>query len=157
MSYRKYKLIDFNKKSFIVDIMSFLTQNFNPINLDRKLDQENKRDLVKFLWDECNPHEFVRYIYTSKNYDVISNPNLTYQKANEIVANYFLEYLIRINRAVHKYEQKPIGFKIGNSEQPTMVNINENVQKKRVEKRKMLEKQLSENTIKMKKLKSNKL
>ena len=29
--------------------------------------------------------------------------------------------------------------------------------KKRVEKRKMLEKQLSENTIKMKKLKSNKL
>ena len=65
--------------------------------MDRKLDQENKRDLVKFLWDECNPHEFVRYIYTSKNYDVISSLNLTYQKANEIVANYFLEDLIRIN------------------------------------------------------------
>ena len=56
---------------------------------------------------------------------------------------------------VHKYKQKPIDFKIDNSERPTMVNINENVQKKRVEKRKMLEKQLSENTIKMKKLKAN--
>ena len=38
-----------------------------------------------------------------------------------------------------------------------MANINENLQKKRAEKRKILEKQLSENTIKMKKLKSNKL
>ena len=61
------------------------------------------------------------------------------------------------DRAVHKYEQKPIDFKTDNSERLTMVNINENVQKKRVEKRKMLEKQLSENTIKMKKLKSNKV
>ena len=225
--------------------MSFLTQNFNPINLDRKLDQEKERDMVKFLWDECIPHEFVCYIYTSKNYDVISSQNLTYQKANEIVANYFLEDLNRTNiakfkieekfqlihyvysllfskiysrtnnfgiqkknnfdlyfatwengkinnanigakilkqqpqsianqvtcevlsnvkdpmnyqdRAVHKYEQKPIDFKIDNSNRPTMVNINENVQKKRVEKRKMLEKQLSKNTIKMKKLKANKV
>ena len=61
------------------------------------------------------------------------------------------------DRAVHKYEQKPIDFKTDNSERLTMVNINENVQKKRVEKRKMLEKQLSENTIKMKKIKSNKV
>ena len=61
------------------------------------------------------------------------------------------------DRAVHKYEQKPVDFKTDNSERLTMVNINENVQKKRVEKRKMLEKQLSENTIKMKKLKSNKV
>ena len=61
------------------------------------------------------------------------------------------------DRAVRKYEQKPIDFKTDNSERLTMVNINENVQKKRVEKRKMLEKQLSENTIKMKKIKSNKV
>ena len=61
------------------------------------------------------------------------------------------------DRAVRKYEKKPIDFKIGNSERPTIVNINENVQKKRVEKRKTLGKQLCENTIKMKKLKSNKL
>ena len=31
------------------------------------------------------------------------------------------------DRAVHKNEQKPIDFKIDNSERPTMVNINENV------------------------------
>ena len=48
-SYRRFKQTDFNKKKFIVDIMLFLTQNFNPVNLDRKLDSEKERDMVKFL------------------------------------------------------------------------------------------------------------
>ena len=47
VSYRRFKQTDFNKK-IIVDIMSFLTQNFNPINLDRKLDSEKECDIVKF-------------------------------------------------------------------------------------------------------------
>ena len=106
VSYRRFKQIDFNKKNFIVDTVSFLTQNFNPINLDRKLDQEKERDMVKFFWDECIPHEFVHSIYTSKNYDVISRLNLTYPKANEIVSNYFLEDLNRINIAKYKIEEK---------------------------------------------------
>ena len=46
VSYRRFKQTDFNKKNLIVDTMSFLTQNFNPINLDRKLDQEKERDMV---------------------------------------------------------------------------------------------------------------
>ena len=36
--YRRFKETDFNENNFIMDIMSFLTQNFNPFNLDRKLD-----------------------------------------------------------------------------------------------------------------------
>ena len=106
VSYSRFKQTDFNKKNFIVDTVSFLTQNFNPINLDRKLDKEKERDMVKFLWYECIPHEFVHSIYTSKNYDVISRLNLTYPKANEIVSNYFLEDLNRINIAKYKIEEK---------------------------------------------------
>ena len=66
VSYRRFKQTDFNKKNFIVDIMSFVTQNFNTVNLDRKFDLE-KRDMVKFLWDDCIPHEFVRYMYSKKS------------------------------------------------------------------------------------------
>ena len=66
VSYRRFKQTDFNKKNFIVDIMSFVTQNFNTVNLDRKFDLE-KRDMVKFLWDDCIPNEFVRYMYSKKN------------------------------------------------------------------------------------------
>ena len=35
VSYRRFKQSDFNKESFVIDILSFLVQNFNPINLDR--------------------------------------------------------------------------------------------------------------------------
>ena len=105
VSYRRFKQTDFNKK-IIVDIMSFLTQNFNPINLDRKLDPEKECNMVKFLWDECIPHEFVRYLYSAKKFNLISNLNFTYQKANEMVLNYFFEDLNRINTATLKIEEK---------------------------------------------------
>ena len=60
--YRRFKQSDFNKTNFIVDILSFLVQNFNPINLDIKLDTEKERDMIKFMWDECIPHEFASFI-----------------------------------------------------------------------------------------------
>ena len=39
-------------------------------------------------------------------YIYISNPNLTYQKASEIVFNYFFQDLNRINTAKFKIEEK---------------------------------------------------
>ena len=75
-------------------------------------------------------------------------------------ANYY-------DRDIEKNEQVPIDIKITDdikmiNERPTMVSVNnavdENANKKRVEKRKMLEKQLSENTLRMKQIKkTNKL
>ena len=60
VSYRRYKQKDFNNASFVIDILSFLIQHFTPINLDRKLDNENERLYVKLLWDECLLHAFTR-------------------------------------------------------------------------------------------------
>ena len=40
--YRRFKQSDFNKTNVIVDILSFLVQNFNPINLYIKLDTEKE-------------------------------------------------------------------------------------------------------------------
>ena len=59
-SYRRFKQSDFNKTSFVVDILSILVQHFNPINLERKSNVEKERDLIKYLWDDCIPHDFVR-------------------------------------------------------------------------------------------------
>ena len=80
-------------------------QYFTPINLDRKLDNEKDKFMVKFLWDECIPHDFMRYIYKNKNYNAISNPKLTYQKANAIVKNFIEEDVNRINLLKYKIEQ----------------------------------------------------
>ena len=106
VSYRRFKQSDFNKTSFIVDILSFLVQNFNPINLDIKLDTEKERDMIKFMWDECIPHEFVSFIYKQKNYNQISRPNLTYQKVNNILKEYLFEDMNRMNHLKYKIEEK---------------------------------------------------
>ena len=81
-------------------------QNFNPINLERKLDVERDREMVKFLWDECITHDFVRYMYKIKNYVVISKPNLTYQKANNIAKKFLKEDVNRISLLKYKIEEK---------------------------------------------------
>ena len=53
--------------------------------------------MVKYLWDECIPHDFTRFIYKSENYLILSNPKLTYQKANGIVKNFIEEDPNHIN------------------------------------------------------------
>ena len=106
VSYRRSKQFDFNKNSFIIDILSFLLQNFNPINLKRKLDIEKERDMLKFLWYECIPHDFVCYMYKQNNYTEISKPNLMDQKGSNIVNNYVLEESNRINLLKFKIEEK---------------------------------------------------
>ena len=74
--------------------------------MGRILDIEKKRDIVKFLCDECIPHDFVSYMYKQNNYTEISKPNLTYQKASSIVKNYVLEESDRINLLKFKIEEK---------------------------------------------------
>ena len=106
VSYRRFKQSDFMKNNFIIDILSFLVQNFNPINLERKLDIEKERNMVKFLWDELIPHDFICYMYKQNNYTEISKPNLTYQKANNNVKNCVLEESDQINLLKFKIEEQ---------------------------------------------------
>ena len=80
-------------------------QYFTLINLDRKLDNEKDKFMVKLLWDECIPHDFTRDIYKNENYNSINNPKLTYQKANAIVKNFIEEDVNRINLLKYKIEQ----------------------------------------------------
>ena len=103
--YRRFKQKDFNNKSFIINILSFIVQYFTPINLDRKLDNEKDKFMVKFLWDECISHDFTRYIYKNKNYNPISNPKLTCEKANAIVKNFIVEDVNRFNLLKYKIEK----------------------------------------------------
>ena len=106
VSYKRFKQSDFNTFSFIVDILSFLVQKVNPINLDRKLDNEKEKDISKFTWGECIPNVFIGYMYSKENYDVISDPKLTYQKANKIVENFIMKDPNYINLLKCKMEEK---------------------------------------------------
>ena len=50
--------------------------------------------MVKFLWDSCIPHDFTTYLLKQENYEIISQTNLTYQKANNIVLNYVKKMMV---------------------------------------------------------------
>ena len=102
VSYRRFKQKGFNNSSFIIDILQFVVLYFTPINLDRKLNNEKDKFMVKVLWDECIPHDVMRYIYKNQNYNAISNPKLTYQKANAIVKNFIEEDVNRIKLLKYK-------------------------------------------------------
>ena len=102
VSYRRFKQKGFNNSSFIIDILQFVVQYFTPINLDRKLNNEKDKFMVKVLWDECIPHDVMRYVYKNQNYNAISNPKLTYQKANAIVKNFIEEDVNRIKLLKYK-------------------------------------------------------
>ena len=62
--------------------------------------------MVKFLLDECIPHDFIRYLYKQVNYIEINKPYLTYQKANNIAKNYISEDLNQINTLKYKHEER---------------------------------------------------
>ena len=106
VAYRRFKQSDFLKDSFIIDLLSFLLQNFNPINLDITLELEKERKMGKFMWDVCLPHEFVTFILKQNSFDIISQSNLTYQKANAIVKAYLFEDSNRINQLKYKIAKK---------------------------------------------------
>ena len=79
-----------------------MVQNLNRANLDIKLEIDKERDMVKFVWDECIPHEFISFLYKEKQYNEISQTNLTYQKANNIVKEFLFEGSNRINHLKYK-------------------------------------------------------
>ena len=105
-SYRRFKQSGFYKDSFVIDILSFMVQNFNPVNLNIKLEIEKERDMVKFMWDVCVPNEFVSFMLKHNNYNMISQPNLTYQKANNIVKVYLAENKEQISTIKYKLAEK---------------------------------------------------
>ena len=59
--------------------------------MDRKLDNENERLYVWMLWKKCLPHAITRFIYLSKNYNILGDPKLTHQKANAVVKKFIEE------------------------------------------------------------------
>ena len=75
------------KKNFVIDVFSFLTQNLNPTGLDRKLE----RDFIKMIWNSCVTHKFTKFIYQKENFIELSQPHITYQKANNIVLKFVEE------------------------------------------------------------------
>ena len=91
ISYRRYKPEDVEKTNFVIDVFPFLTQNFNPTGLDKKLETSLEKYYVKMVWDTCVPHKFNKFIFLKGNFIELSQPHITYQKLNSIVVKFVEE------------------------------------------------------------------
>ena len=43
------------------------------------------------VWDTCVPHKFTKFTYLKDNFIELSEPHITYQKANNIVVKFVQE------------------------------------------------------------------
>ena len=59
LSYTRWNNEDFNKTTFAIDILTYFLQYLNLSGLDRKLDTEDERNQVKFIWEV-----FTKQIFT---------------------------------------------------------------------------------------------
>ena len=92
VGYRRFKDSDFKNLNFISDLLSFLLQNFNPINIDRKVDTEDEQLMIRFIWEKCVPFELASEIYKTPNYQILADPRLTFHKANQIIINWLRDF-----------------------------------------------------------------
>ena len=63
-------------------------QYLNLSGLDRKLETEDERNQVKFIWEYCLPIEFLRFTLEEENYKSLGALNTNYQKCTEILFKY---------------------------------------------------------------------
>ena len=77
--------------NFIIDLLTYTLQYFSPIDISRKLDNEDQQKMVKYIWENCIPLDFSAEIYKPENYLILSNPKITYNKSNKIVKKWIQE------------------------------------------------------------------
>ena len=52
----------FSNENFISDVYSFVTKILNPFSLDRKLNDQNKHQMIYMLWKECMPQKCYQHV-----------------------------------------------------------------------------------------------
>ena len=96
-------------------------QYLNLSGLDRKLETEDERNQVKFIWEYCLPIEFLRFTLEEENYKSLGALNTNYQKCTEILFKYLqqneshlqgLINAVRNNLVVLRYVYKTLFPKI---------------------------------------------
>ena len=91
ISYRRFKQTDFMNVNFIIDLLTYTLQFFCPVDIGRKLNNEDEQKMVKFIWERCVPLDFSAEVYKPENFLILSNPKITFNKANKIVKKWIKE------------------------------------------------------------------
>ena len=110
LSYTRWNNNDFNKTTFTIDILTYFLQFLNLSGLDRKLETEDERNQVKFIWEECLPNEFLQYVLQEEKYQVLGLLSLNYQKCSDIIQNFILQDLNHLPALIKAVKENLVVF-----------------------------------------------
>ena len=79
---------DFYNENFIFNIYLLMTKNLNPLSLDRKLNDQNKHEMIYMIQKQCMPTKFYKCICQEDNFIYLNGKNVLQQKVSEIIANF---------------------------------------------------------------------
>ena len=88
ISYSGIKKVNYENRSFVIDIFAYLILYFNPYNVNGKFENELERDYVNILWTMLMPQNFYFFISKEENIKILNKKNAKFQDAVEIVMSF---------------------------------------------------------------------
>ena len=88
LSYLRVSRLDFDKKSYLIDFVTFIIQYLNAFSIDLKLETELEKNMLMFIWLNCLPSKLTGFVSSKDNYDTITSTNTKFKDINEIVKEY---------------------------------------------------------------------
>ena len=82
---------DFYNRNFILDVYLLVTKNLSPFSLDRKVNDQNKHQMIYMLWKECMPQLFYKHICKDENFLYLKAKNVLQLKVSEIITDFLKE------------------------------------------------------------------
>ena len=74
-------------KKTLFEIYTLLTKNLSLLSWDRKLNDQNKHEMIYMLWKECMASDFYRYIFTEENFLHLNGKNMLHPKWLKLFGN----------------------------------------------------------------------
>ena len=111
LSYTRWSEDDFKKQSFTIDIITYFLQYLSLSGLDRKLETEDERNQIKFIWEDYLPIEFLHFTLEEENYKTLGALNINYQKCSEIVLKYLQKDQSRLQTLINAVQNNLVVFR----------------------------------------------
>ena len=88
LSYIRINSLDFDNKSYVLDILTFIIQYLNVFLLDIKLETELEKNMLMFVWQNCLPTKLTNFVSNKDNYDELTKNNLKFKDVYSIIQEY---------------------------------------------------------------------
>ena len=87
ISYVEINKVEFYNENFEFEVYLSVTKNLNPFLLDRKINDQNKHQMIYMLWKECMPQQFYKHICKDESFLYLNGKNVLQPKVSEIIAD----------------------------------------------------------------------